>query len=162
MTNKNKQPKLSTAKEIRDFEKNIIKKEQPKSPQGIPDFEGIGEIITMSEPQPSQEEWEKIYDNLGEYNYGTVKDFIRQTLASQKETLLISERDKIGQEMFRICEDKLKSQKADLKREMVERVGKLSCKCRCGCNFKDGCLCLGDRDGFNQALQKVKEEIERL
>jgi len=32
--------------------------------------------------------WEEIYDNLGEYNYGTVKDFIRQLLKEEREEVL--------------------------------------------------------------------------
>ena len=49
-----------------------------------------------------------------------------------------------------------------LKSQLIERLegerGK--CPCKCGCYFKDGCLCRGDAEGWNEAISKAIEIIK--
>lgn len=42
---------------------------------------------------------------------------------------------------------------------LLKEVEKIKCECTCGCEFGDGCLCKGDREGFNDALDQVKQII---
>lgn len=46
---------------------------------------------------------------------------------------------------------------ASEKQRLVEEIKKFECECTCGYNFKpgSGCLCFGDRDGFNTAKIRI-------
>jgi len=52
----------------------------------------------------------------------------------------------------------------ELAKSIIEEfeIKELESKCTCGCEFKDGCLCLQDRDGFNKCKKAVNEICERL
>src|SRR3990167_11167426 len=51
--------------------------------KGVPDFAGIGEIITMSD-EPEKENWEEEFDRMilrGKFDIGEVKSLIRTQIA---------------------------------------------------------------------------------
>ncbi len=45
---------------------------------------------------------------------------------------------------------------------IVEIIEGIEYKCSCGCNFKDGCLCINDRKAVNKAKLDIIIKIKEL
>ncbi len=39
--------------------------------------------------------------------------------------------------------------------ELVIEIARGESKCTCGCDFKDGCLCIQNRNGYNKKCQEI-------
>lgn len=46
--------------------------------------------------------------------------------------------------------------------KIIGEIEKNNCKCKCSCEFKDGCLCIGDREGYNEAKSDITQMVKEM